>query len=54
MSVKDEFEYTIEEISKELNISKEKCRQILLMAMKKMKKIITKENINDLLKDSHD
>jgi DNA-directed RNA polymerase sigma subunit (sigma70/sigma32) len=51
MHIHDEFEFTIEEISKELKISKEKCRQILMMAMRKMKKIITKDSIDDLLKE---
>ena len=37
MNAKDQFEYTIEEISQELNISEEKCRQVLLMALKKLK-----------------
>lgn len=37
MSAEDDFEYTIKEISEELNISKEKCRQVLLMAIKKFK-----------------
>ena len=37
MGIEEDFEYTILEISKELNISKEKCRQVLLMAMKKLK-----------------
>ena len=37
MNTKDQFEYTIKEISQELNISEEKCRQVLLMALKKLK-----------------
>jgi DNA-directed RNA polymerase sigma subunit (sigma70/sigma32) len=37
MNAKDQFEYTIKEISQELNISEEKCRQVLLMALKKLK-----------------
>ena len=37
MGIEEDFEFTILEISKELNISKEKCRQVLLMAMKKLK-----------------
>lgn len=37
MGIEEDFEYTILEISQELNISKEKCRQVLLMAMKKLK-----------------
>lgn len=37
MGIEDDFEYTIKEISEELNISKEKCRQVLLMAIKKFK-----------------
>ncbi len=38
MSLQDDFEHTIKEISKELGISQEKCRQVLLMAIKKLKK----------------
>jgi len=37
MSIGNDFEYTIKEISEELNISKEKCRQVLLVAIKKLK-----------------
>lgn len=37
MSIESDFEYTIKEISEELNISKEKCRQVLLVAIKKLK-----------------
>ena len=37
MSLQDDFEHTIKEISEELDISEEKCRQILLMAIKKLK-----------------
>ena len=37
MGIEEDFEYTILEISQELGISKEKCRQVLLMAMKKLK-----------------
>ena len=37
MNTKNQFEYTIKEISQELNISEEKCRQVLLMALKKLK-----------------
>ena len=37
MSLQDDFEHTIKEISEELDISQEKCRQILLMAIKKLK-----------------
>ena len=37
MNVENDFEYTIKEISEELNISKEKCRQVLLVAIKKLK-----------------
>ena len=37
MNTKDQFEYTIKEISQELNISEEKCRQVLLMALKRLK-----------------
>ena len=37
MGIEEDFEFTILEISKELGISKEKCRQVLLMAMKKLK-----------------
>lgn len=37
MGIEEDFEYTILEISQELNISKEKCRQVLLMAIKKLK-----------------
>jgi DNA-directed RNA polymerase sigma subunit (sigma70/sigma32) len=37
LGIEEDFEYTILEISQELNISKEKCRQVLLMAIKKLK-----------------
>jgi DNA-directed RNA polymerase sigma subunit (sigma70/sigma32) len=37
MGIPEDFEYTITEISQVQNISKEKCRQILLMAIKKLK-----------------
>ncbi len=47
MSIKNDFEYTIQEISTELNISKEKCRQILLVAIKKLKN----PNYDSLLKE---
>ena len=37
MEKETDFEYTIKEISQELNISREKCRQVLLVAIKKLK-----------------
>jgi len=52
--MKDEFEYTIEEISKTLNISKERCRQILLVTLKKLKNPKFKnkfDNINDIISE---
>jgi DNA-directed RNA polymerase sigma subunit (sigma70/sigma32) len=52
--MKDEFEYTIEEISRTLNISKERCRQILLVALKKLKNPKFKnkfDNINDIISE---
>lgn len=48
MGIEDDFEYTIKEISEELNISKEKCRQVLLMAIKKFKNSNHKEKWKDI------
>jgi DNA-directed RNA polymerase sigma subunit (sigma70/sigma32) len=48
MGIKNEFEYTIMDISKELGISKEKCRQVLLMAMKKLKNPKYENQFNEI------
>ena len=57
MDAKDEFEFTLKEISNELGISKEKCRQVLLMAIKKLKTPKYKEklkNIKDSIKEMNE
>jgi DNA-directed RNA polymerase sigma subunit (sigma70/sigma32) len=48
MNTKDQFEYTIKEISQELNISEEKCRQVLLMALKKLKNLQYSTLLNEV------
>lgn len=49
MGIKDDFEYTIKEISEELDISKEKCRQTLLMAVKKLSNSKYRKKIEDII-----
>ena len=46
--MQNDFEHTIEEISNSLNLSKEKCRQILLVALKKLKNPKFKNKFNDI------
>ena len=46
--MQNDFEHTIEEISISLNLSKEKCRQILLVALKKLKNPKFKNKFNDI------
>jgi len=48
VKIENNFEYTINEISKSLNISKEKCRQILLVSLKKLKNPKFKNKFNDI------
>lgn len=48
MGIENDFEYTILEISKELNISKEKCRQVLLVAIKKLKNPKFKDQFKEI------
>lgn len=48
MGIKNDFEHTILEISEELDISKEKCRQILLMALKKLKNSKYEKNFDEI------
>lgn len=45
MAINETFEYTIQEISQELNLPKETCRQVLLMALKKLKNPKNKEQL---------
>jgi len=42
------FEYTIKEVAESLNMSKERCRQVLLVALKKLKHEKYKANFNDI------
>jgi DNA-directed RNA polymerase sigma subunit (sigma70/sigma32) len=48
MGIQDDFEHTIVEISEELDISREKCRQILLMALKKLKSSKYEKNFDEI------
>ena len=48
MDEKEEFEYTLKEIAQKLNLSTEKVRQILLMALKKLK-TYNKDKLLELL-----
>ena len=53
-----EFEYTVKEISEKLNIPKETCRQVLLVALKKLKhsnlEFVAKEICEDYTKGKND
>lgn len=45
----DDYEYTIKEISIELGVSKEKARQMLLVALKKLEKTIYEGKFSEIL-----
>lgn len=45
----DDYEYTIKEISIELGVSKEKARQMLLVALKKLEKTIHEGKFSEIL-----
>lgn len=45
----DDVEYTFEEISKALNIPKETCRQVFLMALRKLASSKNKEKLEEIV-----
>lgn len=47
-SIKDDIEFTLDEISQTLNIPKETCRQILLKALKKLKHNKSKHKLEEI------
>ena len=52
--MENDFEHTIKEISDSLGVSKEKCRQVLLVALKKLKNPKFKnqfDNISEIIKE---
>lgn len=48
MKNNDDYEYTILEISEELGIPKETCRQVLLVAIRKLKTKKMKLKLKDI------
>lgn len=48
VSHNNEFEFTLEEISLALQIPKETCRQILLMALRKLASAKNKHKLEDI------
>lgn len=44
----DNFEFTLEEISCELHIPKETCRQVLLMALRKLASRKNKQKLEEI------
>ncbi len=47
-TIKDDIEFTLEEISQTLNIPKETCRQVLLKALKKLKNHKNKHKLEEI------
>lgn len=47
-TIKDDIEFTLEEISQALNIPKETCRQVLLKALKKLKNHKNKHKLEEI------
>ena len=47
-TIKDDIEFTLEEISQTLNIPKETCRQVLLKALKKLKNHKNKHKLKEI------
>ena len=47
-TIKDDIEFTLEEISETLKIPKETCRQVLLKALKKLKNHKNKHKLEEI------
>ena len=47
-TIKDDIEFTLDEISQTLNIPKETCRQVLLKALKKLKSNKSKHKLEEI------
>lgn len=47
-TIKDDIEFTLDEISQTLNIPKETCRQVLLKALKKLKNNKSKHKLEEI------
>lgn len=47
-TIKDDIEFTLDEISLTLNIPKETCRQVLLKALKKLKNNKSKHKLEEI------